>query len=129
MIKLDSDGYIRLHPNDFHEIQMIHLVSGLAEHSEEQTAGSGGLASKINGYTEWVSTCMPVISLGWDWQLNVPTQPPVLVRENSPNSNVMLLDTFGRDVGPYKTAILLEAIVDNLMWQSTVLEAITRRYA
>jgi len=129
MIKLDNDGYIRLHASDFREIRMVHLVSGLAEDTEEEAAGSGGSASKINGYTEWVSTCTPVISLGWDWRLNVSIKPPVLLRENSPSSNVMLLDTFGRDVGTHKTAILLESVVDELMWQSTVLAAITRRYA
>ncbi|GAB3353593.1 DUF4902 domain-containing protein [Lysobacter tyrosinilyticus] len=38
------------------------------------------------------------------------------MREGEPRSNVMLLDSHGRDLGAEKTSLLLEAAVDSFQW-------------
>ena len=90
---------------------------------------SGASLSTIEGYTEWVGGSAPVISLGWDWFLDPMRLPPMQVRENSLRTNVMLLDNDGVEMGPLKTAVLLEALLDGFGWQDIVLEEIGSRYA
>ncbi|PNS08163.1 DUF4902 domain-containing protein [Solilutibacter silvestris] len=129
MMILDQDGYVKLYLRNFRGIRMEHFVSGLEEDAHEKTPMEGASVSTIEGYTEWVSTSVPVISLGWDWIFDPMRIPSMLVRQNSLRTNVMFLDNDGAEVGPFKTAVLLEAVLECFGWQETVLDAIENRYA
>lgn len=126
---LDDDGYVKLHLRNFRGIRMQHFVSGLEEEVRDETPMEGACVSTIEGYTEWVSATTPVISLGWDWIYDPMRVPSMQVRQGSLRTNVMLLDNDGTEVGPLKTAILLEAVLDCFGWQETVLDAIENRYS
>ncbi len=129
MIILDDDGYVKLRLRNFRGIRMEHFVSGLEEETTGEPRLEGASLSTIEGYTEWVSGSTPVISLGWDWFLDPMRVPPMQVRESSLRTNVMLLDNDGMEMGPLKTAVLLEALLDGFGWQDIVLEEIGTRYA
>lgn len=129
MINLDDDGYVKLHLRSFRGIRMEHFVSGLEEEAHDGNLAEGACASTIEGYTEWVSASAPIISLGWDWVFDPMRIPSMLVRQSSLRTNVMLLDNDGVEVGPFKTAVLLEAVLDCFGWQETVLDEIENRYS
>lgn len=128
-ISLLEDGWVRLRFATLQDIPLVHLVSGLDEEQHAAPLPHGATAAAISGYTEWVSTTVPVISIGWDWWLDTSSLPPKLVLAGEPRSNVMLLDLRDRDIGMVKTAVILEAVVDALAWQGIVREVIRSRYA
>lgn len=128
-IMLLEDGYVRLCLPTLQDLPLIHLVSELDEEIHATPIPQGATLAAICGYTEWVSTTVPVISIGWDWRLNTASMPPGLVRTVEPRSNVMLRDAQGFDIGPAKTAILLESVVDALAWRDVVHEVIHSRYS
>lgn len=122
MIKIDSDGYIRLRPDVLRGIPLVHLASGLDE--EEHDGAAGAAVSAIRGYTEWASASTPAISMGWDWRMETLVRPIRVVREESPRSNIMLVDELGNDIGPDKTASHLETLVETLDWKPIVIAAV-----
>lgn len=128
MIILSEDGYIRLSLETFLVTPLVHLVSGLDEDSPIPSQEGGSLA-RISGYTEWVSDTMPIITLGWDWWLDVSQGQAVYVRLGAPRCNVMLVDAMQRDLGPATTLALLEAVIDALAWRYEVHKHIVTRYA
>ena len=71
----------------------------------------------ISGYTEWISSTTPAISIGWDWRLDVTQGRPRYVLEGFPRSNLMFQDAERRDLGPIRTATVLKAALDTLSWQ------------
>lgn len=127
MITLSDDSYIRLTLETFSASPLVHLLSGLDGdkpiHSQE-----GASFAHVSGYTEWVSTTMPTITLGWDWGLDVSQGQPLYVRLCAPRSNIMLVDAMAHDLGPTKTSVLLEAAIDALAWQEEVHTYIVTRY-
>jgi len=128
MITLSNDGYVRLTFACLQDIQFVHLLSGL----DDDYSGSLQLVTEVcevSGYTEWVSCSIPVISIGWDWGLDVSDGRPCYVRVGSPRSNVMIIDPGQRDLGPIDSTRLLEAIVDSIDWQDETANFISTRYA
>ena len=78
---------------------------------EEPAAGprtGGAQLSEILGYTEWVSTETPAITIGWDWRLSASKGAASCLRFGEVRSNVMLMDDQGRDLGPPDPVALLE---------------------
>lgn len=128
-ITLLDDGYVRLHLPTLQGLPLIHLVSELDVENHPSPLPHGAMLASIYGYTEWVSTTVPVISIGWDWRLDTTRIPPRLVRTVEPRSNLMLRDDQDRDIGPAKTAALLEPVVDALAWRDVVSEVINSRYS
>ena len=115
-----GDGYLRLTWPRLRDIQFLHLFSGL---DTEAAPGLGASASTICGYTEWISHAEPVVSLGWDWQLNVDTG----VLEPSTctvRSNLMLVGQDFADLGVRTTERLLGQRLRTLDWQAAVASAI-----
>lgn len=129
-ITLSADGYVRLTLDALLTVQFFHSISGVYEDSVF-SAGEGARLSITYGYTEWVSTSKPLLSLGWDWQLGVSqaTLQYSYCRVGRHYSNVMLIDEHLRDLGAPKTAALLESIIDLMRWQTEVDEHIVARYA
>ncbi len=128
-LTLASDGYVRLSMATLQSLPLTHLISALDEYDGETHAGEGATAAFICGYTEWVSNTVPVVSIGWDWQLQCLSPKTTFMRVGEPRSNVMLTDPSGRDIGAEKTATWLEIIIDELEWQGEVDRAIRTRYA
>ncbi len=118
----DEDGYIRLSRQALGQIRLVHLVSGLDE--EHGHAAAGAACSDISGYTEWATTSVPAVSVGWDWHIDTLARPVSAACRDTPRSNVMLVDEHGRDVGPDHTACCLRQLVDTLEWKPVVLDAI-----
>ncbi len=122
---LSEDGYVRLRFSGLESIHLIHLVSGLDEDPPE-TVFSGAISTAITGYTEWISDTTPTITIGWDWEMGM--NPIALKRTGEPRGNIMLADARMADLGPTKTAALLELFVDTLPWQIEVIDYIEIRY-
>ena len=127
MIILSEDGYVRLAPETFSSIPLVHLLSGLDDDSPVLHSEGASLA-RISGYTEWVSSTTPAITVGWDWGLDVSQGQPRYVRLGAPRSNTMLVDPMQRDFGPAKTSMLLGVAIDALVWQEEVHKHIVTRY-
>lgn len=86
------------------------------------------MPTEILGYTEWVSKTFPTITIGWDWQMDADHNHILLRRISEPRSNIMLQDSTGMDIGPAKTMILLEVLIDVLDWPIEVRNHIDIRY-
>jgi len=127
-IILSEDGYVRLTQETLLVTSLVHLVSGLDE-DNPTTSEEGGSLARISGYTEWVSSTMPTITLGWDWWLDASQGQLGYVRLGVPQCNVMLVDRMQRDLGVSKTAVVLEKTIDALAWQVEVSAQIFKRYA
>ena len=106
----------------------MHLLSGLDEEYLGSRAPQVDTCG-IYGYTEWISSTAPVMTIGWDWRLEVSQGRPCYVRASSPRSNLMFLDAQRRDLGFDRTTALLEAAVDAIGWQPETERAIGARYA
>jgi hypothetical protein len=124
MATLSEDGYVRLTFESFCNLPLFHLLSGLDE-DNPVSSSEGAILTVISGYTEWISTTTPAITLGWDWQLTASRGQPRCVRISEPRSNIMLLDAQRRDLGAVKTARLLETTIDRLSWQDAVIKGIS----
>lgn len=114
---VSKDGYIRLPCHQVGAVELVHLLSGA---DPELSGHAGAVATSLTGFTEWISTGSPAISLGWDWKMDTASRPGELRRLNWPRSNLMLCDRARTDVGPDETARLLAQMIDLLAWQGTV---------
>lgn len=128
-LKVSHDGYVRMTEHVFLRLPLVHFLSGLDEDSLHPPV-HGGIESTISGYTEWLSVSVPVVSVGWDWRLNLMTGAPNYKREGVPRSNVMIIDTEnGRDVGDEATAEAIALRLDHSGWEDDVRKQIAVRYA
>jgi hypothetical protein len=125
---MTDTGYIRMSYDQLQQISLVHLVSGVDEDGP-LSAPSGASSTAISGYTEWISQGGLVITIGWDWQMLPENRGFHLKRISSPSSNLMLQNAGGDDLGPQKTAILLETFIDTFNWQSETLQYINIRYS
>ncbi|MBU2847965.1 DUF4902 domain-containing protein [Acidithiobacillus ferriphilus] len=127
-MRLSPDGYVRLTPEQFQAIPLVHLLSGL-DPDEPLPLHEGASRTDISGYTEWVSEMAPVITLGWDWRMEGASAGQArYLRTGLPRSNIMLVDNLRQDLGPANTAKLLEAAIDKTAWQVAVQRQIMDRY-
>ena len=127
MVTLSKDGYLRMTVEIFRSLPLVHLLSGLDEDgldSHQSRVDTCG----ISGYTEWTSSTPPVVTIGWDWRLDVSHGSPRYVLAGFPRSNLMFMDAERRDLGPVRTVILLKAAVDAMCWQEETANAISARY-
>lgn len=128
IITISPDGYMRLTFEEFQQISLVHLISGLDE-DNPAVLQKGATFSEVTGYTEWVSTTRPAISIGWDWMFQSSQVDGVYYKRTSkPRSNLMLVDAQQRDLGPTKTTALIETVVDEIVWQIVVQDYISTRY-
>ena len=128
MVTLSPDGYLRMTFADFANIPFVHLLSGLDDDDYVSHPSLAYICS-ISGYTEWISSISPVVTIGWDWRLEVSQGRPRYALAGSPRSNLMFLDEARRDMGPVRTIALLEAALDATWWQEGTIEAISARYS
>lgn len=124
LLVVSHDGYIRLSFPEILNIDLQYLITGLDEDAPVASS-AGAQLTTITGYTEWVTTTVPCITIGWDWQLDTALNQIQLRRVNQPRSNVMLQDSHRADLGSTKTSALLEVFIDILNWQPQVQHHIT----
>lgn len=128
-LKVSHDGYVRMTRYVFLKLPLVHFLSGLDEDTQ-RSPEYGGIESTISGYTEWLSSSVPVVSIGWDWRLNLTTSVPHYEREGPPRSNVMLIDAeSGRDLGDVETADTIAHRLDHFGWEDSICMHIAARYA
>ena len=128
MLSVSVDGYMRLSFAKLQTISLVHLISSLDENSPT-ISHTGAMPTEIMGYTEWVSTSTPTITIGWDWQMDADHNHILLRRISEPRSNIMLQDSTGMNVGPTKTIFMLEVLVDVMDWPNEVRNYLDIRYA
>lgn len=125
---VSESGYLRMLYTELQNIALVHLVSGLDEDGADCPLGDA-TPTAITGYTEWVSDGKHVISIGWDWQMQADRSRVQLSRVGCASSNIMLQTASRLDLGPSKTAMLLESLIDTLDWQTATLGFVTGRYS
>ncbi|MDQ2822954.1 MAG: DUF4902 domain-containing protein [Pseudomonadota bacterium] len=123
-----DNSYIYLTVDEFCAGALIHLISGVDQEADFALA-SGAVTTVITGYTEWISTGRPVLTLGWDWQMDASGDVVRLQRIGPPSSNLMLQSPGRRNLGHAHTVRLLNAYVDGFDWQAATLGHISARYA
>ena len=128
MAPVSKDGYLRMTVSAFENIPLVHLLSGLDENNTDTDQLRTDVCG-ISGYTEWISSTTPTISIGWDWRLDVTQGRPRYVLEGFPRSNLMFQDAERRDLGPTRTATVLKVALDTISWQEETMKAISDRYA
>ena len=129
MLTISPDGYMRLTFEELRQISLVHFISGLDE-DNPALLQEGATFSEITGYTEWISTTSPAISIGWDWMLQSSQAGAVYYkRASNPRSNLLLVDAQQRDLGPARTATLIGKVVDEINWHIVVQDYISTRYA
>jgi hypothetical protein len=124
MTILPQDGYVRLTFESFQQAEIVHLFSGIDE-DKPSAGGAGASLSVITGYTEWVSSSLPVITIGWDWELTGVHGTALPIHTGNPGSNLMFLDQRNQDLGSERTRQMLLSWLDVFGWQSETLRAIS----
>ncbi len=128
-LTVSLDGYIRMSLSSFMTLPLNHFLSGLDDDIAPHIAEDGTQAL-ICGYTEWLSASAAVVTIGWDWHLDLTGDRPCYVRAGRPRSNVMLIDEVnGRDLGEDATSILTIIKIDQSDWKNDVRKHISMRYA
>lgn len=127
MRTISPDSYIRLSLAELGTLAFVHLVSGLDEDRPACT-GESAAPTAITGYTEWLSTDTPALSIGWDWVMDVADGVMRLNRHGEPRSNCMLVDAEGRDLGHSASIAALAGFVDTMRWQADAAAQIAMRY-
>jgi hypothetical protein len=113
-------GYIYLTLDELCAGTLVHLMSGVDQECHLAT-GTGAMATAITGYTEWVSSAAPVLTIGWDWQMTATGHVVQLERVGPPSSNVMLVSPGRCDLGHARTVALLDDYLDGFDWQAATL--------
>lgn len=111
-----TDGFVRLSLDAILCLRLEHMLSGL-EHDQQKSARCG-TPTTICGFSEWVSSPTPRLSLGWDWRLSFEQGMVGLVRVGLPRSNVMLIDSQGSDYDWQRNLEMLGTVVDALPWRA-----------
>jgi hypothetical protein len=121
------DGYVRLAFANLRHIEFIHLISGLDEISSVCTS-DGAISTEIRGYTEWIGTSSPSVTIGWDWQMDGEHNHILLRKLSAARSNIMLLDGEGKDLGQARTELMLDLLLETMDWSREVQRKIAVRY-
>jgi hypothetical protein len=119
---VSRDGYIRLSLKLLSELPFIHLASDIDPCILEDLQ-SQAVPAQVAGYSEWISTTTPPISLGWSWFVHSHSQQ-LLPAPEAMRSNVMLIDVHGYDLGQTATSFLFATWLATHDWQRIVSEAV-----
>jgi hypothetical protein len=122
---MSDTGYVYMPISQLQKLRLVHLISGMDEDGGDDLRDAA-VSTAITGYTEWIAK--DSITIGWDWQMGAAGMHAQLTRVSQPASNLMLQTAAGADLGPRKTAVVLETYIDDFNWQTEALEHITTRY-
>ena len=126
-MRIASNGLIRLSIEELLSTPITHLVSGV-DVEDCPKLGTCGKATTISGYTEWVSTSEPTISIGWDWCIQFTPAGTLWSRVGLPSSNVMLIEEAGHDTGWERSRDILATVIDALPWREQLPQLVAARY-
>lgn len=119
MVTLSQDGYVRITPEHFVQMKLVHLHSGV-DQDRPSVSAEGATLFTITGYTEWVSVTRPAITVGWDWQMTARDGQVHLIPIGYSRSNLMFVDEQGNDCGSLATEAFLRSWVESCEWQLVV---------
>ncbi|HZX27654.1 MAG TPA: DUF4902 domain-containing protein, partial [Telluria sp.] len=102
MATLNADGLVVLTPAELAATAFLHLLSGVDD-DRPADPDHGATSTTITGYTEWLSTTEPVVTLGWDWQLSARDGLLQLCRIGPPRSNLEIDDSSLHNAGQAET--------------------------
>jgi hypothetical protein len=126
-MNVSPDGCIRLTLETLLSLPLKHLMSGIDDTQPNDTHACGKSTS-LSGYTEWLSTTEPVITMGWDVALDTTSSVgPLWVRVGLPRTNVRLINTDATDMEWHRNLQALATVVDALPWQQEISRAIAER--
>ena len=129
-MQISPEGLIRLSISELLATPMQHLVSGVdVELDGASVVGHCGSPTTISGYTEWVSSNTPTISIGWDWHIQSGACGSFWARVGLPSSNVLLIETRDNGEDWDKSRNLLATVVDALPWREHIPYLIAARYS
>lgn len=107
----------------FLQFEMTHAISGINE-DIPPSSGLGASLYPITGYTEWISDSIPVITIGWDWEMTGYEGAAQLRHIGIPGTNLMFVCKEGNDLGTDKTLQLLKSWLGIFSWQTVTLNTI-----
>lgn len=118
---MSSDGYVRTSLATLSALPFIHFASDsdLEFLTELKMQTVPALAA---GFSEWISTTAPVVSLGWGWFIHSASKR-LLLAPDIVRSNVMLVDARGYDLGQKLTSSLCWSWLTAYNWQEAVADA------
>ena len=125
---LSPDGLIRLTVDQLLSTPLEHLVSGV-DLDPNTVPAACGTQTSLSGYTEWISSRDPAISIGWDWRLQPLASGVRWVRVGLPRSNLMLTQDTGADTSWQGNLEILGTVVDALAWREILPQVVAARYA
>lgn len=130
MEKILNDGLLRLGRQDLAGMKLTHLISGLDDDVEvaPRNPVCGGSAS-LCGYTEWIGTQEPKLTLGWDWHLDDAALAPRVIRYGLPRTNILVLDHRNEPLPWNESLHVLATFIDTFAWNTSAFQAVCRRYA
>ncbi|WP_169307406.1 DUF4902 domain-containing protein [Chitiniphilus eburneus] len=118
-MKTSEDGLIHLSIDELLSLRLQHLLSGLDHEGATEHGVCGGM-TYISGYTEWVSTSQPAVSLGWDWCIRPVFRGSALLRVGEVRSNVCLINEGGNVASWERNLEALAMVADSLPWKELV---------
>lgn len=121
------DCYVRLPSPAFECVNLRHLESGLDVPDTLPIASArareGACAlPPVQGFTEWTSSALSTVSVGWDWMLDPIGE--LRLNPHSIRTNVMLVADDGSDLGRSVTLEALLLLIARHRWQAVVLQAV-----
>ena len=123
MMFISPDGLVHLSMEELLSVPMQHLISGIDEDDEPPVKRCGTVVS-ISGYTEWVSSTQPEVSIGWDWHLQATRLGLQWVRIGLPRTNVMIQSKAPKHLDWQVNLVVLATVVDALPWQQQVIASL-----
>lgn len=123
---LSPDGLIHLTVDQLLSTPLEHLVSGV---DVENPPPACGTKTSLSGYTEWISTQYPTITIGWDWCLQIAVTGSRWTRVGLPRSNLLLKHDTGCSATWHGNLEILATVVDALAWREVLPTVVASRYA
>lgn len=120
-MQISPQGLIRLTYEALSVVLLNHLVSGVDTAGFDDACGS---PTELTGFTEWVTSTSPAITIGWDWKIEFKDGQSRYKRLGLPRSNVILVNDHGQDHDWNQNLSHLGQFVDTMSWPATVDEAI-----
>lgn len=124
---VSEDGYIRISNSTLSRLQFDHIFSDIDDSHRDYSMQESEICV-LSGYTEWISLCVPVVSIGWDWCASTDLQRGIYVRSGVPRSNIMLVDCCMNDLGLSETVKVIENLIDTFNWQEKTADTISILY-
>lgn len=125
---LKEDFRINVSTDFFRDLELIHLHSAVYE-EPKNAHFIGGIITVINGYTEWVSKVLPIISVGWDWELRYKNDNFHYIKTGPAFSNIAFLlnENEGCEVNEDTyTQKLIDSKINQIDWENKIVQCITQ---